>query len=182
MSPDPLAAISVRTAPLAARVAAGPFDEALDRYVARRVAAAREQGAKDARETLGIDLDGAVERLDAAREEAARRLAHTSVELAMEIARCLLRVEIPAGRYDLEAIVRDALAHSGVGRGRCVIHVHPTDAETLRDYPWRSGTEVEADPEVARGSVHVTTPQGLLVRDIDNALTAIRDRIQGDLS
>jgi len=37
------------------------------------------------------------------------------------------------------------------------------------------------DPSVARGSVHVTTPQGLLVRDLDEALRSIGERLLGDL-
>jgi hypothetical protein len=62
-----------------------------------------------------------------------------------------------------------------------VVHVNPVDAERLADVPFRAGTELEADPGVPAGSVHVTTPQGLLVRDLDQALGSIREHLLGSL-
>jgi len=180
LSPDSISRLAVRTRPTAARLADGPFEGALDRLVERRVQAARVQGAIEARTALGVDIESAVTRLDEARDQAVEQLAHTSIELALEITRNLLRTEIPEGRYDLEAIVREALSVSGVGRGRCTIHINPVDATGLADIQWRAGTELEPDPDVARGSVHITTPQGLLVRDLDDAMVAIRDRLLGD--
>ena len=180
MSPEFSGRISVHSAPIEARVSDGPFDKALGRLIQRQTQAARVQGAREAKAALGVDLGGAMERLDASREQAVEQLAHSAVELALEITRSLLRTEIPEGRYDLEAIVREALAFSGTGRGRCTIHVNPSDAVKLEGVQWRAGTEVEPDPDVARGSVHITTPQGLLVRDLDDAMTSIRERLLGD--
>lgn len=163
-----------------------PLDAALARLLARREAAARAAGEAAGRaeleQSLGRALEAALARLDADRDEAATQLARTAVELALEIARTLLRLEIPAGRYDLEAIVREALACSETGRGDCVVHVNPLDAERLTRVPFRAGTELEADHGVPRGSVHVTTPQGLLVRDLDLALDSIRERLLGGLA
>ena len=91
--------------------------------------------------------------------------------------------EISTHAYvEIPRIVRDTLSASGVGRGACVVHVHPRDAERLRGVPFRSGTEIEADPEVAEGDVHVTTPHGLLVREIDELLLAVRSRLHGELT
>lgn len=180
MSPDSVSRIPAHAAPIEARVSDGPFDQALGRLIQRQMQAARVQGARDARAALGVDLDGAMQRLDTAREQAVEQLAHSAVELALEITRSLLRAEIPEGRYDLEAIVREALAFSGTGRGRCMIHVNPSDAEKLEDVQWRAGTAIEPDPDVSRGSVHITTPQGLLVRDLDDAMGSIRERLLGD--
>lgn len=181
MSPEPKFKAAVLSAPTGARVADVPFDQALGNVLERRVEAARARGARDAQASLGIDIEGAVARLDASREQAVEQLAHTAVELALEITRSLLRTEIPEGRYDLEAIVREALAFSGTGRGRCTVHVNPVDAAKLEQVQWRAGTEIEPDHEVARGSVHITTPQGLLVRDIDDAITSIRERLLGEV-
>ena len=180
MSHSPTQKLAVRTPPSGARVADVPLDQALGNLLERRVSAARVQGARDARVAMGVDVEAAIARLDTAREQAVEQLSHTAIELALEITRNLLRTEIPEGRYDLEAIVRDALSFSGTGRGRCMVHVNPVDAERLEQVQWRAGTEIESDPEVARGSVHITTPQGLLVRDIDDAITSIRDRLLGD--
>jgi flagellar biosynthesis/type III secretory pathway protein FliH len=170
--------------PVGARVVPGDLDGALERLVAQREELAAERGRRAAEAELhasiGGAVDAAVERLDAAREEAIGQLNHTAVELAIEITRRLLRVELPAGRYDLEGIVREALAFSGVARGRCVVHLNPVDAAALANVPFRSGTEVEPDPTVPRGSAHITTPQGLLVRDLEEALRSIGERLLGE--
>jgi flagellar biosynthesis/type III secretory pathway protein FliH len=126
-------------------------------------------------------LDRAVATLEAARSRAEQDLSHAAVELAIEIARTLVRAEIDAGRYDIERIVRESLAASGVGRRACVVHLNPIDAERLKSVPFRSATVIEPDLEVARGDVHVTTPHGILVRDVDSALDSIAERIRGDL-
>jgi len=168
-------------APSEARVAEGDLEAALERLLAARTTAAHEAGLREGEEsvraTIAGSVDAALGRLDEAREEALTHLNHTAVALAVEIARQLLRVELPAGRYDLEGIVREALSFSGTGRGRCVVHLHPADAGALQGVPFRAGTEIEADSSVPRGSVHVTTPHGLLVRDLDEALRAIGERL-----
>jgi len=170
---------------LGARIVPGDLEGALERLIAQREERAAERGrsaaAAELQRSLGGALDAAVERLDASREEALSHLNHTVVELAVEVARQLLRVELPAGRYDLEGIVREALSFSGAARGRCIVHLNPTDAAALADVPFRSGTEIESDAAVPRGSVHITTPHGLLVRDLDEALRSIGERLLGDL-
>jgi flagellar biosynthesis/type III secretory pathway protein FliH len=41
---------------------------------------------------------------------------------------------------------------------------------------------LEPDPAMLRGDVHVTTPQGLLVRELEPALDAVREQLLEDLS
>ena len=67
--------------------------------------------------------------------------------------------------------------HGRVGRGECVVHVCPEDAKRLEDVPWRSGTVVEADTSLSPGGVQITTPRGLLVRDMELALASIREQL-----
>lgn len=151
--------------------------EDVERAFARGVA----QGEQQAWAKAAGALDRAVATLEAARERAEQDLAHAAVELATEIARTLVRVEIDTGRYDIERIVREALAASGVGRRACVVHLNPIDAERLKSVPFRAATVIEPDHEVAQGDVHITTPHGVLVRDVDSALESIAERIRGDL-
>src|SRR5262245_40035709 len=127
-------------------------------------------------------LDLAAQQLAESPQQLLAEITSAVVDLASEIARAVVRSEIAAGRHDIERIVRETLSASGVGRGACVVHVHPRDAERLRGVPFRSGTEIEADPEVAEGDVHVTTPHGLLVREIDELLAAVRIRLHGELT
>lgn len=179
--PEQARRIAPGAQPCAARLIEGTLEDGLSAHVATREARAREAGRRaglaEARQGAVGALCAAAERLDRAREAALDDLVHQSIDLALEMARTLLRCELPAGRYDLESMVRESLSFSGVERGRCVVHLHPEDAARLEGVAFRSGTELEADPGIARGSVHVTTPQGLLVRDLDEALRAIGERL-----
>ncbi|MEM7309984.1 MAG: FliH/SctL family protein [Planctomycetota bacterium] len=135
------------------------------------------QGVATAHETSAQALDAAAERLDAFRDEARTALGRTAVELAAEIARHLIRAEVETGRHDVDRIVRETLQESGVGRGSCVVHVHPEDAKLLEGAAFRAGTELVPDIGVKRGDVQVETPNGLFVRDLDDAVRAIGERI-----
>jgi flagellar biosynthesis/type III secretory pathway protein FliH len=173
-------AVALHAVPTAARLIEGGLEEALEAYVVARERRAQEAGRLAARAGAFAALDAAAARLDHAREAALEGVVHQTVDLALEIARTLLRCELPAGRYDLEAMVREALSFSGVERGRCIVHLHPDDVGRLEGATFRAGTQLEADPGVPRGSVHVTTPQGLLVRDLDEALRAIGERLHAE--
>lgn len=170
----------------AARVTRRSPQELLEEEAARQADQAREEGLERGRQDAvaagRAALDAAVDRLDGAREEAAQALTAQAIELGVGIARTLLRTELDAGRYDLETIVREALAASGAGRARVRVHVAPADAERLATTPFREGTEVVADPALRRGDVHVETERGLLVREIDETLEAIRTRLTEELA
>lgn len=183
---DPLAFLQLHARPLAVRVAEGSLADLAERLSARREAEAfergRREGAREAASASAAALEGALERLDEAGRRAEQELPARAVELALVIARRLLRVEIDAQRYDLERIVRETLAQSGVGRGSCVVHLNPRDLELLDGVPFRAGTRLEADPAVDRGDVHVTTPQGLFVHEVDELLEAIGARLLEELA
>jgi flagellar biosynthesis/type III secretory pathway protein FliH len=141
----------------------------------------RRAGEEELRTALGATLDAVLEEIETLRESAVARLAQDAADLSVEIARELVRCETKAQRHDIELIVRETLAASAVGRGACVVHLHPRDAERLERVHFRARTQIEADPAVAEGDVHVTTPQGLLVRDIEHALDTISERIRQEL-
>lgn len=171
--------------PSAARVVAGTAAELVERSREAAIEAAYARGVEEGKriaseEAAGL-LAAASERIEAACRRLVPELSVGAVDLAIEIAREIVRVEVEQHHHDVERIVRETLAASGVGRGACVLHVHPLDAERLKSVPFRAATRVEADPEVPLGDVHVTTPHGLLVRDQDEVLAAVRERIRGEL-
>jgi len=178
LSPD--TTVHLAAAPIGARLG-GDFASIQTRL--EQSNRARDEGRRQALTEAAGALDAAATRLDEARVTAAEDLARTCVTLAVEIARELVQQEFDAGRYDIERIVRDSLAVSGVPRGDSVtVHVHPEDATALEQVPFRAGTVVVADPEIARGDVHTTTPHGTLVRDLEHALASIAERLRGDLA
>lgn len=125
-------------------------------------------------------IDEAVAELARAREESDRAVAEDTAKLALGIVREIVRTEIDAGRYDIERLVREALHVSGAGRAACVVHLHAEDLKRLSNVAFRSATRLEADPEVARGDVHVSTPRGIVVRDLDAALASVAERLEED--
>lgn len=173
---------SFHAAPRAVRIAEGGLEESFARLLESRERAAYLRGEQAGRAAA---LAGAVKQLDeaagrfaaagAARDAA---LAADSVDLALAIGAELARCEIRAQRHDIEAIVRDTLAASGVGRGACKVHLAPEDAALLSGVAFRTATVIEADMDVPPGCVQVETPQGLLVRDVDAALASIGARLR----
>lgn len=155
------------------RVAPGELGDVRDR---RAFARGVSQGRAEALQHAAGALLRATEALEGEQDRAAK----LAVEMALEIARVLLRREALAGNYDLEAIVRETLAVSGVDRGRCVVHVHPEDAKALESVAFRAGTVIEADVAVSRGNVQVSTPRGLMVREFEQALEAIASELRGE--
>ena len=122
-------------------------------------------------------LNRAVEKLDQARVDAEESFAANTISLAVEIARQLLKVQINAGDYALEKIVRSTLAASEIKRGECAVHLNPTDAQSLENVVFREGTVIVPDGDIPRGSVHLETPRGLLVRDPNAALNEICEQL-----
>ncbi|MBC8451336.1 MAG: hypothetical protein H8D72_01370 [Planctomycetes bacterium] len=153
------------------------FPGDLDAFFVVELERAEARGRAEALAGTGKLMDQAAARLDAAREEAEAELSSFATRFAEEVARHILHIELDQGNHAIEAMVRETLGRSGMGRGQCVVHVHPADAETLAPVTFRSGTTIEADAGVARGSVQITTPQGLLVRDVDQCIRHAAERI-----
>lgn len=176
-------AVPSAVSPLGARLADADLATVRARLESELKDRARSEGRAQALHEAAGALEAATVRLDEARESAADELTRACVTLAVEIAREIVQQEFEAGRYDVERIVRESLAVSGVARGESVVvHVHPEDAAALASTPFRAGTSVVPDPEVARGDVHVTTPHGTLVRDMEHALASIRERLRSEVA
>lgn len=170
--------ILVPQAPCSARLFQGSVD---DWHATQREIARAEGYAAAVQEATQL-MDAATDRLDRDREQALRELPAFALRFAQEVARHLIRTTIQSGGHDMEGMIRDALARSGVGRGACVVHVCPDDFQKLQGITFRKGTEIQLDPALPAGSVHVATPQGLLVRDINSCVRAAAEQIYKTMS
>ncbi|MBL8858679.1 MAG: hypothetical protein JNL28_09255 [Planctomycetes bacterium] len=180
----PVLRLPVAARPIAARVFEGTPSDLLERRrrdaLAQEFERGRAEGERAALAGAAGALASAAEQLARTAEARSDELARDVTRLAVEIARVLLRNEIDAGRYDIERIVRETLQASGSGRGACSLHLNPADVARLEGVVFRAGTTIEPDPEVPSGDVHVTTQRGLLVRDVEQALASIAERLEGD--
>ena len=163
--------------PTGLRLAAGD----LEAFIQREVDAGYARGRAEALAGAAALVEEAAARVDQAREDALLAVPGFAARFAEEIARQLLHIELSTGRHAIETMVRETLAQSGVGRGECVVHVNPKDAERLEGVVWRRGTALEADPNVPLGSVQVTTTSGLLVRDVDLCVKQAAERLHAHL-
>ena len=167
--------VRLHAPPSAAQARPGDGETAVLVEAARREG--REEGLRSALESGAGQLEALLHKVDEAAERSQEELARTAVELAVEIAAALVGTRIEAGDYDLERIVRAALADADLGRGACVVHLSPADEERLQGVLFRAGTRLEVDAHLPAGVVHLTTPRGLLVRDPEAALDSIREQL-----
>lgn len=178
--------LQLHAPPNAVTLEEGPLQQFAGQHMEARERAAFAEGHAMGQLTLVDSGAGALEAALAALEDkvvrAEQELAHHAVEIGVEIARALVRVRIQAGDYDLERIVRGALADSGVGRGEVTVHLNPEDHAALEQASFRDGTQLESDPTLPRGDVHLSTPRGLLVRDVEGTLESIREQLLEDLA
>jgi flagellar biosynthesis/type III secretory pathway protein FliH len=173
-------------APEGATVQAGRIEDYVERSHGAELDAARLEGQADGRASAltgaAASLDAAASALEASREECISEVTKVAVELGLGIARRLVRAELAAERHDIEAIVRDVLASTSDGRTTTKIYVSPEDAASLEEVTFRAATEVISDEAVSTGSVRVETPQGVLVRDIDECMRSVADRLTKEVT
>ncbi len=159
--------------PSEARVLDGDLSSyALARREARE-SQLRKEGFDSAAQTAAHALELAGDKLIGCRDD----LEASAVMLAMDIAQELLRVELGKGNYDITKIVREVLASHSGSTGSTILHVNPEDAASLADVPFRSGTQIQADPSIRRGDVRLQTDQGMMVREMDECLKSIRNKL-----
>ena len=152
-----------------------------DDELAAAHARGRAEGQADALAGAAASLSEAAEALDTCRKECTAEVACVAVELGIGIARRLVRTELAADRHDIEAIVREVLAATTERRTTTTIHVSPSDAERLTSVSFRAATEIIADESIATGSVRLETPLGVLVRDIDECMRNLAERLSAEV-
>jgi len=178
--------VHIQTPPSAARIGEKSADALREAAHAAELAAAEERGRAagyaEAIAGSASTLEQAAEQYHVLRTELSEQAGSCAAKLATDIVRQLLRIEVPAGNYDLEKIVREVLVQGDAGYGHYVVRLNPADAERLADTPFRAGTKIEADEDVRLCDVRVETPQGVLVRELDACLRDIRERLLGGTS
>lgn len=153
----------------------------------RHEEALRQEGARVERESLA----GAASSLTEAAAVIARRadeLENSARAQVLGLVRAIvhevLRREVEAGRYDLEAIVRDCLRIArGVERG-AVVHLNPRDhaawTSTERNAAFTDvKVEWKADAAVSPGSCRLETPYGDVMREISLVAADVFAAVEG---
>lgn len=106
------------------------------------------------------------------------QLVDEVVELAMTIARHIIRREIKTDPGQVVAVVREAMGQLPVASRHVRIHVHPEDAVLLRDGlvlndGSDSGWELVEDPGLARGGCRIETETSRVDATLERRLGSI---------
>lgn len=173
---------------------AGPGAQLLERMLAEREAqwraeaeAARreayQQGLEEGRRQAAAQWDAALQRLARSLEEIAGckprlrlEAEREVVELALAIARRIVRRELHIDPEAVLGLVKAALAKAGQ-REITEVRVHPAHAEPVRAHLERIGApealEVRPDPSLEPGAVLVETARGLIDASVETQLDEI---------
>lgn len=105
-------------------------------------------------------------------------------QLAVEIARRVLRQQVMDGAYDIEAIVKEALSHAPTLEG-VTIRVNPGDLADCRAAQTQkkggevfNGIQFVADPAVGRAECVLESPRGIIQSMIDEQLLQIGEALK----
>lgn len=150
----------------------------------------RERGLEEGRAQARIEHRERVERLKALFDVLAAPLAELDaeveraiVDLAMLVARHLVRRELKTDPGEVVAVVREAIAHLPVAARNPRIRLNPDDLELVREVlapaDGEGGWRLEADPLVTRGGCLVETETSLIDATVEARLAAIVARALG---
>lgn len=106
------------------------------------------------------------------------------VELAMTVAKQLFRREIQIDSTHIIGVVRDAIKMLPVASRSVEAHLHPDDAELVREALPATANErawaIVEDPLISRGGCRITTEDSQVDAQAETRLNAIINAVCGD--
>lgn len=158
---------------------------ALDGFLAEQLERERKLAFEAGYAQASGELSDLITRLAKDLEEDANRnldqLAEASARIGIRVARELLKLELVAQGHDVEAMVRASLSQLRSGRDACEVRLHPEDLERVERASFGATVSFCEDQSVRRGDVIVISPQGRLVRSLDDSLDAIGEALHAEL-
>ena len=145
--------------------------------------AAGEQRAADEVAHRTVALDGILRDLSEPLAELDRELVASVADLAILIAKLLVRRELKTEPGEVVGVVRETLKHLPVASRGIRLRLNPDDTELVRDalalgqdaLDW----QLEADPLIARGGCIVETESSRIDASVEARLAAIVAKMFG---
>ncbi len=141
------------------------------------------QAQQDELARLLVTLKEIIDSLHTLHEQAVASYPAEIAQLAVEIARRVLRHNVGKGDYEIQAIVEEALQEAPTQQN-IVIHLNPDDLapcqELQRQNPQSpfAGLELTTDRTIGRGECLVETPKGIVKSFIEERLERISEALQ----
>ncbi len=152
--------------------------------------AGQSDGYADGEKRAVSEIDGRIRVLDGMLRDLAEPLADLDQEmvesvgeLALLIARHLVRRELKAEPGEVVGVVRETIRHLPVASRKTTVRLNPDDVVLVRDalalgndtLDWR----LEADPLIARGGCIVETESSRIDASVETRLAAIASKMFG---
>lgn len=129
-------------------------------------------------------LSDFISQLSSPFHEMNQQISEALAELAGKIARALVKRELRTEPETIMAIVRDSILALGDTDSPVSIHLHPDDAEILRDINLRMTNKplwsVIEDPLLSRGDCKVANGVSLVDENIQNRINLVITQFLGD--
>lgn len=150
-----------------------------------------EQGRKEGREAGQKDIEATLQRLEQIihafsepLEDLDEQVSDELGELALAIARQIIRREIKNDPGQVVAVVREALAALPSATRQVEIQLHPDDAALVREALLGENTETQRwrivdDPRLSRGGCRIQSEHSRIDATVEQQLNAIAARILG---
>lgn len=148
------------------------------------------QGRRDGLASAQCEIGAQVERLCQLMSTLAQPLAELDVEveqqllaLSLAVARQLVRREIKTDPGQVMAAVREAMAVLPISARKVRLHLHPEDAELVREAlslgEREQGWQIVEDPAVARGGCRIVTDSSQIDATVEARMQAVITAVMG---
>ncbi len=141
------------------------------------------QGRQAGLAAAQADVQTLLSGLEPAHKEVDDSMVHELTELAVTIARQLVRRELHVDPGEIIHIVQEAVAQLPTVSQGVIIHLHPEDVTILRETTTSSDTEqrltIIEDASMARGDCRVSTESSNIDSSLETRLNAVVSKMLG---
>ena len=185
-------AVAADPAPAATAAAEQVDREAIERHAYEAGFARGEAEARQAVQQQSAPLLAALEatlgELDGARARIRQHLEQEVVELALHVARRVIRHELSVSKDTILGVVREAM-HNLEDPGKIAIRLNPEDLKQVRQAGERfasvmdnlDGIQFEEDPGIECGGCYIQTDYGEVDARIEEQLRAVEEALRAEL-
>ncbi len=156
--------------------------EAFDQGFNQGYAEGMQQAQKDASDNLKY-LQSLINALAAPLQELDKQVVDELVDLAMAVARQIIRRELKTSPGEIVAVVKEAVSLLPISAVDLSLELHPEDAALVRnallpsdtDTPW----QITEDPLLSRGGCRVSTTTSRIDATVENRINAAIAAVMG---
>ncbi|HIO53744.1 MAG TPA: flagellar assembly protein FliH [Chromatiales bacterium] len=162
------------------------YDEAYEEGKAAGFEYGHREGLESGRGALTQRLkflDGLLSTLDTPLADLDDQIENELTTLAIAIAKHLIRRELKIDPAQVVGVVRETVKLLPVTARNICLHLHPSDAELVREllevHDTDLGWRIEEDPIVARGGLLVNTDSSFIDASVENRIASVASSLLG---